>query len=358
MFHEKKHILKLSRERVGENRNYNSQNLFIDRNERSLDFNKKFYKKFKEKIKHINRYPSLDSIYKKLSSYLRVNKNNIFITDGVAGGIRQLIEIFTKENVSNIIYFEPSFALYDVYADLFFIKKNKIFYNLNEDITFELIKNKVNKNTAIIFIPIPDNPIYKNITKKDLHSLAKYCDRNKIILAIDEVYSDYSKYSFIKDSLNYKYTVVMRSFSKSFGAAGIRFGMAISSDFIMNYLKNFRPAYESNSLSILFAETLLENISEKNTYVKQVNKSRKKLHTTLNKLNINYHFSNYGNYLYIDMEKESKKNDILSFLKKEKIFVRASWKGRFIHGFSLTIGDIQTTNKLIKVLIKFFKYER
>ena len=119
MFHEKKHILKLSRERVGENRNYNSQNLFIDRNERSLDFNKKFYKKFKDKIKNINRNHSLDSIYKKLSSYLRVNKNNIFITDGVAGGIRQLIEIFTKENVSNIIYFEPSLP-FMMYTQIFF----------------------------------------------------------------------------------------------------------------------------------------------------------------------------------------------------------------------------------------------
>ena len=45
----KKHILKLSRERVGENRNYNSQNLFIDRNERSLDFNKNFIKNLKTK---------------------------------------------------------------------------------------------------------------------------------------------------------------------------------------------------------------------------------------------------------------------------------------------------------------------
>ena len=54
MFHEKKHILKLKE--VGENRNYDSQNLYIDRNERSIDFNNNFYKKFKNKIKHINRY--------------------------------------------------------------------------------------------------------------------------------------------------------------------------------------------------------------------------------------------------------------------------------------------------------------
>tara|TARA_B100000886_G_C20402706_1_gene483332 strand:+ start:156 stop:1232 length:1077 start_codon:yes stop_codon:yes gene_type:complete len=358
MFHEKKQILNLNRKRIGEKRNYNSQNIYIDRNERSLDFNNLFYRKFKKKIKHINRYPSLDGIYKKLSSFFKVNKKNIFITDGVAGGIRQLIEIFTKEKVSNIIYFEPSFALYEVYADLFLLKKNKILYDLSEDITFNLIKNRINKNTAIIFLPIPDNPISKYITKKDLNLLAKYCDRNKIILAIDEVYSDYSKYSFIKETLNYKYTVVLRSFSKSFGAAGIRFGMAISSEFVMNYLHNYRSAYEANSLSILFAETLLENISEKNNYVKQVNKSRKIIHNTLKSLNIKYYSSNHGNYVYVDMEDEIKKNNILMFLKKEKIFVRGSWKGRFKNGFSITITDIQTTNKFIKSLLKFYDNKR
>ena len=163
MFHEKKHILKLKRERVGENRNYDSQNIYIDRNERSIDFDDLFYKKFKKKLKYINRYPSLDSIYKKLSSFLKVNKKNIFIIDGVSGGIRLLIEIFTKEKVSNIIYFEPSFALYDVYADLFLLKKNKISYNLDQNINFKLIRNKVDKNTAIIFLPIPDLEVRKPV---------------------------------------------------------------------------------------------------------------------------------------------------------------------------------------------------
>lgn len=46
------------------------------------------------------------------------------------------------------------------------------------------------------------------------------------------------------------------------------------------------------------------------------------------------------------------------FLKKEKIFVRGSWKGRFKNGFSITITDIQTTNKFIKSLLKFYDNKR
>ena len=358
MFHEKKHILHLRRQRIGENRKYDSNNIYIDRNERSIDFQDKFYSKFKKKLKNINRYPSLDNIYKKLSIFLKVNQENIFITDGVAGGIRLLIEIFTKENKSNIIFFEPSFALYNVYADLFLLKKNKIFYNLKEEITFELIKNKVNKDTAIIFLPIPDNPISKNISNNDLHLLAKFCDQKKIILALDEVYSDYSKYNFLKECLNYKYTIVLRSFSKSFGAAGIRFGTAVSGKFIMRYIQNYRSAYESNSLTILFAETLIENLIEKNNYVREVNKSRKMIHDTLTKLNLKFYKSNNGNYIYIDMLDYDKKNRLIKFLKNNKIFVRDSWKGQFKNGISITIPDTRTSKKLINTLKKFCNNER
>lgn len=358
MFYEKKHILRLKRLRIGENRKYNSNNIYIDRNERSIDFQNKFYSKFKKKLKYINRYPSLENIYKKLSIFLKVNQENIFITDGVAGGIRLLIEIFTRENKSNIIFFDPSFALYNVYADLFLVKKNKIFYNLEDEINFKLIKSRINKETAIIFLPIPDNPISKKLSKKDLHLLAKYCDQKKIILALDEVYSDYSKYTFLKECLNYKYTIVLRSFSKSFGAAGIRFGMAISGKFIMNYLQNYRSAYESNSLTILFAETLIENLIEKNNYVREVNKSRKMIHDTLTRLNFKFYKSNYGNYIYIDLLDYDTKNSLTKFLKKNKIIVRDSWKGQFKNGISVTIPDTRTAKKFIDILKSYNNHER
>ena len=104
MIFEKKHILKLKRKRIGEDRNYDSKNIFIDRNERSIDFDKEFYNKFNKKIRHINRYPNLNKIYLKLSKLLGISASNLFITDGVAGAIRNLIEIFTKPNYSNIVF--------------------------------------------------------------------------------------------------------------------------------------------------------------------------------------------------------------------------------------------------------------
>lgn len=355
MFYEKKHLLNLERKRIGENRNYDSKNFYIDRNERSKDFEKEIYKKFFKKLKNINRYPSLDRIYLKLSSYLGINKKSLLITDGVAGGIRQLIEIFTKANKSNIIYFKPSFALYDVYADLFQVKKNIIKYDFHNNVDFNLIKSRIDKNTAIIFLPLPDNPIAKNIPKDEILLLAKYCDKTKILLVIDEVYADYSKYSLHKDCLNYKYTIVLRSFSKSFGAAGIRFGYMISSKYIMDYLNNYRQAYETNTLSILFAETLLENLGTKKRYVSEVNKSRNKIKKLLNSLNISYFNSMEGNYIFINMGSLRKKNEIVNYLKKNNIYVRDTWTDIFKTGFSITLCDITTTKKLINSIKNFYK---
>ena len=55
MFYEKKHILRLKRLRIGENRKYNSNNIYIDRNERSIDFQNKFYSKFTEEVKSLRK---------------------------------------------------------------------------------------------------------------------------------------------------------------------------------------------------------------------------------------------------------------------------------------------------------------
>lgn len=353
MLFEKKHILKLKRKRIGENRNYNSNNLYLDRNERSQDFDSKFYNKFKKKIKNINRYPNLNQIYKKLSNFLNIDVSNIFITDGVAGGIRCLIELFTKPKYSNIIYFQPSFALYDVYADLFQLKKKVINYKIEDEFIIDKIISLVDQKTAIIFFPIPDNPIAKNISIKDVLKLISFCEKRKILIAIDEVYIDYGYFSFVEKSKQFKYLVVLRSFSKSYGAAGIRFGFIISSNFINNYLSNYRSAYESNTLSILFAETIIENIKVKDKYVKEINLSREKIKQSLINLNLNYHDSDYGNYIYIYFKNIIQKNNFINYLKHKKIFIRDGWGKNFNKGVSLTLSDIKTTNKLIKHLSKF-----
>ena len=353
MIFEKKHILKLKRKRIGEDRDYDSKNIFIDRNERSIDFDKEFYNKFKKKIRHINRYPNLNKIYLKLSKLLGISASNLFITDGVAGAIRNLIEIFTKPNYSNIVFFQPSFALYEVYADLFQIKKKIIKYDLKETSIVNEIFSIVDSKTAIVFLPIPDNPIAKNISKEDLKKLMSFCEKRKIILAIDEDYNDYSPPSSLNEIYKYKYIVFMRSFSKSFGAAGIRFGFMISNSFVNQYLSNYRTAYESNTLSILFAETIIENIEIKNKYVSQVNKSREKIKKILRKLNYKFYDTNFGNYILINFDSLKMKNNFIDFMLKNKIFIRGGWGHKFRKSVSITLSDIKTTNILIKYLKKF-----
>lgn len=350
MLIKKKHILDLKRKRIGENRDYSSKNIFIDRNERSVDFDEKFYNKFKNKVKNINRYPNLDKIYKKLSKFISVNVSNLFITDGVAGGIRILIEIFTKPKYSNIIFFQPSFALYDVYADLFQLKKKIINYNIDDDRIIDRVIALADNKTSIIFFPIPDNPIAKNISIKDLKRLISFCEKKKVILALDEVYSDYGPFSLIKECHKYKYLVILRSFSKSYGAAGIRFGFVISSKYINSYLSNYRSAYETNTLTMLFAETIMENTKIKNEYVNEINASRKKLKKTLENLNLKYHDSNFGNYIFVYFKKISTKKIFVNYLLKKNIYIRDSWKNNFDKGVSITLSDLKTTNKLVKHL--------
>ena len=97
MYYLRKSLLLSSRIRYSKKRN-TKRDLMLDRNERTIELNKKIIDKLSKKISKVNigLYPELDSFYSKLSKWLRVKKENLFITEGVSGGIKSIIETTCK----------------------------------------------------------------------------------------------------------------------------------------------------------------------------------------------------------------------------------------------------------------------
>ena len=100
MFIKNNNLNSLNRIRGGGNRKNNTKGIFLDRNERIIPFSSEIKKKIERLITNINlsKYPNIDILYKKLSKWLKISIDNIFITDGLDGAIRLVFHCYTEKS--------------------------------------------------------------------------------------------------------------------------------------------------------------------------------------------------------------------------------------------------------------------
>ena len=356
MFSRKKYLLRLKRQR-SEAQNRPTSGILLDRNEKFVSFSKKINKKLWKKLSNIKLglYPNLENFYIKLSKWLKIEKEQVFITEGVSGAIKSLIETLTMPGKHNVIFPFPTFAMYPIYSKMFNIKFKKIGYKKNYKLDLKDLKKKIDKKTAIVFIPNPNIPIEGILKMNELVDIAKKCKSTKTFLVIDEVYYPYSNISAIKLIKKFSNVLIMRSFSKSFGLAGIRLGFIIGNKKVIDYVSKTRTGYESNSVSIEIASFFLDNFSEIKNYQKDVKRSLIYLKQKLSQNNIENTGGLNSNYLYINFKNIKKKKYIIEQLRRKSIFVRGNWPKPFDTGILVSGAPLTIIKKFYNTFLKAYK---
>ena len=152
------------------------------------------------------------------------------------------------------------------------------------------------------------------------------------MLAIDEVYFPFSSFS-AKSLINYyKDTLILQSFSKAFGLAGIRLGYIIGTKKNIDYISKTRTGYETNSLSLAIAEYFIKNYKLVKKYVESVRDGLHYLKNELDKIGVEYNGGINGNYLFINLKSKKISQEIILRLKKDNIYVRGNWPKPFNNG--------------------------
>lgn len=350
----KKNIKSLNRKRYFDKDNKKS--LRLNRNERIIDLNKldknKILKKI-EKLK-IGLYPDLNNLYKKISKYLKLSSDNIFITDGLDGAIRSMFFCYT-DSKSEVIFLYPTYAMYKVYAKMFNVKYKLLNYEKDYKLKIKKIYNLISNKTSIIFFPSPNMPIEGIYEEKDFLDLIKFCQKRKILIFIDEVYYPFGERTYLNEILRNNNLIIARSFSKACGLAGARIGYLISNKNNINYISNSRSGYETNSLSVIFAETILDNNSIVKDYVNETKKGIKILKKKLEELGLEYHGGNYGNYVYVNFKNKKIVNKISKYLADKKILIRSGWEKPWDTGISISCAPPKIMNIFTKKFEKVYK---
>lgn len=351
MFHEKKNINKVIRIRP---ENKQKGYLYLNRNERTIPIPKLINEKIIRELSKINIgvYPEVSFLYNELSKFNKTNENKIFITEGVTGAIKLIIDSVDSSVRKNILFPHPTFSLYDVFVKINGFKSIKIPYTKkNYSLNYSKLIKSINSKSAILFLPNPNVPIEGYLDQNKIIKIADKCQKNKCLLVIDEVYYHYGSKSAVNLIDKYENIIILRSLSKGFGLPGLRVGYIISSKQNIKYLSNNRVGYEANSLTIAASNVFLKDKNYLKKYTSEIKSSLLLIKNKMKSLNIKTVGGDYGNYIFIDFQNKIKCKYISKELFNQKIVVRSNWPKPFDTGILVSGTSIKNTNIFLKKLL-------
>jgi histidinol-phosphate aminotransferase len=351
----KKYIQDLSRVRSGTYRKTGA-GLFLDRNERVIPFSEDVREELARRISKISlsQYPELVPFYQKLSSWLNISSESIYVTEGVSGAIKNLMETITSPG-DNIVCPTPTFALYPVYSKMFQLEHRTVGYTKDYQLNLEHFLELVDDQTSIVFLPNPNMPISATVTLKQIATIAEHCEKHNTFLAIDEVYYPFGGPTAIGLIREYKNLFIMRSFSKAFGLAGIRIGYLLGNPEQIDYVSKTRTGYETNSVSIEIASFFIEQYHLIEEYIQQLKEGLAYLKSKLDDLELEYNGGNHGNFLYVELKDEELAQNIVYALREKKIYIRGQWPFPYSTGISITGAPVDIMREFYKEFYKVYQ---
>ncbi|MGI8670112.1 MAG: histidinol-phosphate transaminase [Aridibacter sp.] len=317
--------------------------IFLDANENS----------FGSPLKtNYHRYPDplQSKIKEKIAVWNDVKTNEIFIGNGSDEAIDLLFRIFCEPKKDNILICPPTYGMYKVSAEINDVAIKKANLTANFELDLETIENQIDANTKLLFICSPNNPTGNSLDGNAILDLAKMFNG---IVVIDEAYIHFSdKESFVSEINNFNNLVVLQTFSKAWGLAGLRVGLAISNSEFIELFNKVKPPYNVSEIAQDAVLEALENKDLVEETVAEIIFERGKLIENLSNLEIitKIHPTD-ANFVLV---KTIDANKIYQYLIDEKIVVRNRNNVEMCEGcLRLTIGTHEENLSLINTLRKF-----
>lgn len=300
-----------------------------------------------------NRYPDplQLKVKEKIAQIKDVLSENIFLGVGSDECIDMAYRTFCVPGVDNVVAMSPSYGMYEVCADINDIEYRKV--NLTE--TFELdvdaLINATDDHTKIIWLCSPNNPTGNAF---DIERIKEVYDRFSGILIVDEAYIDFSsKGSMIKYIDELPRLIVLQTFSKAWGSAGVRLGVAYSNKEIIGIYSKVKYPYNVNILTQNYAIDMLENYKEVTDWVSKLLRNRLILKADLQKLScVQKIYPTDANFMLV---KVNDADALYDYLRNENIIVRNRNKIEKCLGcLRITVG---TENENAELIAKITDYE-
>ncbi|NLO69549.1 MAG: histidinol-phosphate transaminase [Porphyromonadaceae bacterium] len=301
-----------------------------------------------------NRYPDplQRKLKEKISEIKHVRAENIFLGNGSDEAIDLVYRAFCEPRTDNVVAIEPTYGMYKVSAEINDIEYRKVLLDSNFQINVEELLKATDAHTKVIWICSPNNPTGNLINSNDL---VEILERFHGIVVIDEAYIDFAdQESFIYRLDKYPNLIILQTFSKAWGSAAIRLGMAFASIEIIQVFNKIKYPYNVNQLTQNKALEALENVDQVAKWVELILHEREQMFDQLSQLKMVRHiYPTDANFLLIQVENP---NEVYKKLVEKGIIIRNRSTVSLCGGcLRITIGEQTENMALIEELKKIDK---
>ena len=313
-----------------------SASIFLDANENP--YNEPF-----------NRYPDplQREVKKRLAAIKGVKPENIFLGVGSDEGIDLAYRIFCRPGIDNVVAIAPSYGMYEVCADINDIEYRRVSLDDNFNFDPDTLLAATDENTKLLWICSPNNPTGNAYP---IEMILKTAQAFSGIVMVNEAYIDFSsKGSMIAYLDQCPNVIVLQTFSKAWGRAGLRLGVAYASPEIIDYYNKVKYPYNINAITQEKALEALENVAEEKAWVDELLDNRSLLAEALEKMSCVKHiYPSDANFLLIRVDNP---DCLYNFLCNQGIIVRNRNRVEKCAGcLRITIGTKDENAQLINAI--------
>ena len=304
-------------------------------------------KELRKGLSELNRYPDGSCYYlgNSLSNHLNISSDNIIF----GNGSNEIIELAVRTLMGHgdaAIMAQPTFVVYSLIVQA--VQGRSIIVPLKEQRhDLEAMASRVTKNTRIIFIANPNNPTGTMNTDQELSALIKRIPKG-VLIVIDEAYCEYVTSSDYADSMKYlrqgKDILILRTFSKIYGLAGLRIGYGIGSKSLIKEMNRVRQPFNVNTLAQKAAMVALTDEKHIKRSIKINEQGKKFLYRELEKMDIDF-VPTEANFIFVPLKINIAQKVYTSLLQKGVIVRPMGPKA-----LRLTIGLPEENKRLIEAL--------
>lgn len=296
-----------------------------------------------------NRYPDplQWAVKEKIAELKYVKPSQIMLGVGSDEPIDLLFRVFCEPKQDNVVAINPTYGMYGVCADINNVEYRQV--NLEEDFSLNADKvlKSVDENTKVIFLCSPNNPTGNLLSEAQIEKILKGFDG---IVVIDEAYIDFSdKPSWLTKLKKYPQLVILQTFSKAWGLAAARCGMAFASEEIISFFNKVKYPYNINILTQKLILEKLEQVEIKNNWVKEILSQRTLMIEELKQLSIVEHiYPTDANFVLVKVDDANLR---YKQLVDNGIIVRNRNSVTLCENcLRITIGTAQDNKELLKAL--------
>jgi len=314
--------------------------VYLDANENSLG---------SPLVRWYNRYPDPYQwkVKEAVSAIKNISPRNIFLGNGSDECIDILYRTFCNPGQDNVIICPPTYGMYEVSANINDIEV-RVAPLLNDfQLNLAHIETLIDEHTKIIWICSPNNPTGNSLNRNDIETVLNNFSG---IVAIDEAYINFSRQkSFLQELNEYPNLVVLQTFSKAWGLAGLRLGMAFASEEMIRIFNKVKPPYNINQATQDLALKALQENGQVVDMIKEIVAMREALKEVFERMPVvEKVYPSDANFLLVKINDAHK---VYEFLLTKGIVVRDRSRVLLCENcLRITVGTEQENTELVDAL--------